>query len=91
MQRHDLELKIHDYIKTTYQANYIGFLEVVQEGTRYTFSIGMPSYMALTTINYDGDDDIEFLDFIYEELRTRNYMRLEIYKVVRTNDTKEEQ
>lgn len=30
--------------------------------------------------------DQEFLDFIYSELRSRNYIRLEIYKVLRQND-----
>lgn len=90
MRRPELEEKIHDYIRTTYNANYIGLLEVNQEGTRYKFSIGIPSYMVPTSIIYDTSNDEDFLDHIYEELRTRNYMRLEIYKVIRTNDSKEE-
>jgi len=90
MRRKDLENKIHDYIKNLYKAEYIGLLRVEQEGISYVFTLGMPSYMVPTTIGYDTESDQEFLDFIYEELRTRNYMRLEIYKVIRTNDSREE-
>lgn len=56
----------------------------------------MPSYMAPTTIGYDtlstieAEADEEFMTFIKEELRARNYMRLYIYKVTRTDDSREE-
>lgn len=86
MQRPGLENRIHDYIKELYNAEYIGHLKVFQEGTSYTLEIGLPSYMTLTNISCDAENDSQFLDFIFEELRTRNYMRLEIYKVIRTND-----
>lgn len=90
MQRPDLENKIHDYIKTLYKAIYKGLLLVEQEGDIYTFTIGIPSYMIPTVTNYESNNDTEFLEYIYEDLRVRNYMRLEFYKVVRTNETREE-
>ena len=85
MQRQDLESQILDYIKNLYNANYVGRLEVHQDSNIYTFIIGLPSYMSPTVINYETNSDEEFLDFIYEELRKRNYMRLDIYKVTRSD------
>lgn len=46
--------------------------------------------MSPTTISIECDTDEQFLEFIQSELRSRNYMRLDIYKVIRTNDSKEE-
>lgn len=86
MRRPELELKIRDYIAIIYKAEYRGKFEVIQNGNTYTLQIGLPSYMALTSISYETDDDQEFLDYIFEELRTRNYMRVEFYKVIRTNE-----
>jgi len=43
--------------------------------------------MTLTSIAGDFTSDEEFLGFIYEELRKRNYMRVDYYKVVRTDST----
>jgi hypothetical protein len=90
MRREDLELQILDYITNLYSAKYIGLLRVEQSDTTYTFTIGVPSYMARTYINYDSTNDQEFLDFIFEEIRTRNYIRQEYYKVIRRDDSKEE-
>ena len=90
MSEQELEQEILDYIKTTYKAEYTGLLKVKKSGTSYMFIMGLPSYMIPTTIAYDAVDDNDFLQFIYEELRTRNYMRLDIYKVHRTNDSREE-
>jgi len=90
MHRLELVEKILDYIQQIYKAKYVGDISVTQDGSTYTFKIGIPSYMVPTSIIYDADNDDQFLDFIYEELRTRNYMRLEIYKVIRTNDSKQE-
>ena len=90
MRRQDLEKQILDYIKTLYKAEYIGLLLVTQVDSIYTFKIGIPSYMVPTSIICDSNSDDEFLKNVYEELRTRNYMRLDKYKTVRTSDTREE-
>lgn len=90
MRRQDLEKQILDYIKTLYKAEYIGLLLVTQIDSTYIFKIGIPSYMVPTSIIYDSNSDDEFLKNVYEELRTRNYMRLDKYKTVRTSDTREE-
>ncbi len=58
--------------------------------TTYKFTIGIPSYMVPTTIVIQCYSDNEFLNYIYSELRTRNYIRLDIYKVTRNSDTREE-
>ena len=90
MDEQELAQKIHDYIKTWYNADYIGLLTVKKNNPGYTFTIGLPSYMMPTTINCDYETDEEFLDFIYYELRIRNYIRLDIYKVLRKENTREE-
>ncbi len=90
MQRPELVEQILDYIKTLYKAEYVGVIEVDQLLTVYKFKMGIPSYMTPTTNIYEASSDEDFLNYIYEELRTRNYMRLDIYKTERTNDTREE-
>lgn len=85
-----LENLILDYIKFWYQAEYTGLLKVIKNPPIYTLMIGLPSYMTPTTITIDCNTDEEFLDYIYSEIRTRNYIRLEIYKVTRNMDTREE-
>ena len=56
----------------------------------YIFKIGIPSYIVPSTIISDCNNDQEFLTFIYEELRTRNYMKIYKYKVERTETIREE-
>lgn len=90
MHQPELANKIRDYIKDFYNAEYIGFMDVEKNDNTYIFSIGIPSYMMPTKISIDCESDQEFLDFIYSELRSRNYIRLEIYKVLRQNDSREE-
>lgn len=91
MERPDLVSKILDYIRTTYNAEYIGYINVFQEGNMYRFVIGIPSYMVPTSAFLETDSDDVFLAYIYEELRTRNYMRLVIYKVIKTMNAEQEQ
>lgn len=85
-----LENLIKDYIKFWYGAEYTGYLSVIKRNPGYTFAIGIPSYMVKTTINCDYETDEEFLNYIYNEIRSRNYIRLDIYKVLRTKDSREE-
>jgi hypothetical protein len=96
----ELENEIRRYIKFWYEAEYIGLLtvdriltedlEANKLNTYYKLTIGLPSYMAPTTMAIDCESDEEFLDYVFSELRSRNYMRLDIYKVTRTNDSREE-
>ena len=90
MRRQDLEQMIHELIRTEYNATYIGRLEVEQTDSEYRLTIGLPSYMAPTTMAINCETDKEFIDFITSELKTRNYMRLDIYKVTRTPHSREE-
>lgn len=90
MTEQELELKIRDYIKTLYNAEYNGILTVTKTENIYRFSIAIPSYMTLTSLAMETESEQEFLDYIYEELRTRNYVRVYFYKVTRTEDLTEE-
>jgi len=82
---------IRDYIRIIYNANYIGSLIVEKfDGNIYRMSIAIPHYMFPTTIAGEFMTDESFLDYVYEELRIRNYMRVYFYKVVRTQNTREE-
>lgn len=91
MEELELEQKILDYIKTIYNAEYIGLLKVKKLNPGYQLTIGLPSYMFPTTISSDHTTDEDFLNYIYEEVRVRNYLRVEFYKVIREkNDSREE-
>lgn len=91
MTEQELEQAIHDYIVTLYKAHYIGYLKVEKLDSGYKFSIGLPSYMFPTTIAGDYASDQDFLDFIFEELRIRNYMRVYFYKTHRISPNEEEE
>ena len=84
MRRQDLEQKIHEWMLNCYQATYTGTMEVNNNDGIYIFLIGIPSYMSPTTIAISCDNDNAFLEYIYEELRVKNYMREYRYKVNRT-------
>ena len=86
MKRADLEAMILDYMKNLYKASYIGFIEVIQKDDEYSLTLGIPSYMTLTSISMQSDKDEDFLSYIYEELRTRNYIRNYFYKVVKEHE-----
>jgi hypothetical protein len=83
----ELIQKIRDYIRNKYKAEYKNRLEVKFENGIYTLLLGIPNDLIPTTISLQTNDPQEFLDFIYEELRTRNYMRTYFYQV-RRKDTK---
>lgn len=90
MTEEELIQKILDYIKTLYSAEYTGELTVLKSNPGYVMSIAIPSYMFPTVIMCDFETDDEFLNYIYEELRIRNYMRVYFYQVNRTpNDTEQ--
>lgn len=90
MQRPELEARILDYIKTTYNAIYKGLIIVEQNDSLYTLVLGIPSYMARTFISCEAQSDEVFLDYVYLELASRNYIRQDTYKVVRTNEETEQ-
>ena len=91
MSELELEEKIHDYITETYKAEYKGLLKVHKNNLGYSLILGIPSYMSPTTIASNHTNDQDFLDFIFNEIRSRNYMRIEFYKVIREeNDSRKE-
>ena len=73
-----------------YQAKYTGYIKVEHLNPGYKLSLGIPSYMTQTSIATDIDDETEFLNFIEKELKSRNYLRQDYYKVTRTFNTREE-
>ena len=83
-----LEKRICELIKDNYEATYIGRLEVEHLNPGYKLTLGIPSYMMPTTIATDIDDPEEFIKFIDKELKSRNYLRQEYYKVIRTTETR---
>lgn len=90
MQRLELVEEILDYMRELYKADYIGLIRVEQNDTEYKFTLGVPCYMIPTVIITTAESDEDFLDFIHEELRTRNYMKIDKYQVIRTTNTREE-
>ena len=90
MEELELEQKIHDYITETYKAEYKGLLKVHKNNLGYSLILGIPSYMVQTSFAIDCETDDEFLKYVYEELRVRNYVRQEVYRVLRNSETREE-
>ncbi len=73
-----------------YQAKYTGYIKVEHLNPGYKLILGIPSYMAQTSIATDIDDEAGFLNFIEKELKSRNYIRQDYYNVIRTSYTREE-
>lgn len=90
MDELELAQAIRDYIMSLYNADYVGYLVVNKLNPGYKLTIGIPSYMFPTTIAGDFETDEAFLDYVFEDLRQRNYMRIDFYKVVRTPSSREE-
>lgn len=90
MQEQELENLIRGYIKTLYNAEYTGLVRVEKLNPGYKCILGIPSYMVQTSFAIDCETDEEFLDYVYKELRSRNYIRQEVYKVLRNSQTREE-
>ena len=90
MEEVELEQMIRDYIKTWYNAEYIGLIRVEKLNPGYKCILGIPSYMVQTSFAIDCETDEEFLNYVYTELRVRNYIRQDVYKVLRNSETREE-
>lgn len=90
MTERELEQQIRDYIVTLYNANFTGYLVVEKLNPGYKMSIGIPSYMFPTVVSCDCETDEDFLNYIYEDFRIRNYMRVYFYKVIRTPYSREQ-
>ena len=90
MSELELEEKIHDYIMKLYNAKYEGLLKVKKGNLEYSLIIGIPSYMIQTSFAINCETEEEFIEYVYSELRSRNYIRQEFYKVTRTFNSREE-
>ena len=64
-----------------YKATYNRRLEVKNTDGIYTLILGVPDDLIPTSISFQTEDSQAFLDYVYEELRTRNYMRTYFYQV----------
>lgn len=89
MHKIELEEKIVGYMNDLYNVKYLGYIKVTEDNGQYTLELGLPSYMNITYISGQFTSDGEFLDYVKEELRKRNYIRLLKYKVTRTDEKKE--
>ena len=81
IREEELENKIRDYITNVYKATYNRRLEVKNTDGIYTLILGVPDDLIPTSISFQTEDSQAFLDYVYEELRTRNYMRTYFYQV----------
>lgn len=79
----ELEKKIHDFIKECYKAEFTGLLKVSNDNGIYSLVLGIPSYMAPTTLSLQADSDEEFLNYVKKELVSNNYVRVDFYKIVK--------
>lgn len=82
----DLEDKIHDYIRNLYKKEFIGELIVTYKDGIYELSLGIPVADIPTKISLQTDDEEEFLKYICNELKSRNYNRVEYFVIKRRPD-----
>ena len=52
--------------------------------------LGVPTETMPTNFDLQCNSDEEFLNFIEEEFKRRNYLRRVTYNVIRTNDPRQE-
>lgn len=83
MQRIGLAQQILDYMKSLTNAEYMGLLTIDQDDTIYTFTVGLPSYMAPTTISGSFESDSSFLEYLKTEIKKKRLYAPNYYKVVR--------
>ena len=65
-------------------------LEVKELNPGFQLKLGIPSYLMPTYITCDCESEEEFLNFVYAELKRRNYVRQDVYRVYREELTREE-
>lgn len=82
----ELEKKIVDYMNNWYKVEYTDYIEVTNENGIYSVALGIPTYLQPTYISLQTNDSNMFLDYVFKELRTRNYIRNYYYKIVK-NET----
>ena len=83
MNNKELVEKIHDFILKVYKAKYTGRLEVTNKDGMYILLLGVPSPDFPTTISLQTNDPEEFLNYIEDELKNRDYMRVYYYSIKR--------
>lgn len=86
MNTEELKEKVLEMIQVLYNAEFTGFIKVVKNTeTSYSLILGLPTYLEPSTISCDAESDEQFLQFVEDELKKRNYMRVYMYKVIREN------
>lgn len=87
MNTDQLRERILEMIKDLYNAEFNGYIKVIKNTeTSYSLILGLPTYLEPTAISCDAESDEQFLQFVEDELKRRNYMRVYIYKVIRSED-----
>lgn len=79
----ELENKIHDYIKNLYKRKFTGSLKVKKENGVYQLLIGIPVEDIPTSISLQTDSEEEFLKYVCDELKARNYLRTQYFTIKR--------
>lgn len=82
----ELEEKIHDYIKNLYKKEFIGLLQVKKINDIYELTLGIPVEDIPTKISLQTDSEEEFLEYVCDELKKRNYIRTQYFTVKRRPD-----
>lgn len=83
MDEATLTQKIIEYMTNLYNAEFVGKIKVEKNDLDYTLTLGIPTGEFETTMSISTDSDEDFLNFAYEELRKRNYVRTDYYRIVR--------
>lgn len=79
----ELETKIHEYIEHLYKAKFTNRLEVNHSNGIFELILGLPVDDIPTTISLQTDDEEKFLEYVCNELKSRNYLRIKFLNVKR--------
>lgn len=81
-----LELKIFNFIETQYKAEFLGKVEIEILGEEYCLKLTLNNSMIPLTICAQALNDDQFYNFITKELTTRDLVRVDYLKLVKTNE-----
>jgi len=87
MTTRELETIIKEYIELNYQAKYIAKLKVVKLNPGYELRLDLFNWMVPMTLQCDFEKDTDFLDYVFKEIKSSNFMRVEYSRLNLTKNS----
>lgn len=81
-----LETRIFQFIEENYEVTFLGKVVVEIDAAGYCLNLTLNNAMIPTIICSQSINDEEFYKFITKELASRNLVRVDYLKLVKTNE-----